>query len=88
MVLEDELGSARRQILILNATNRPEPGTDLIPVVAHREAIRRKEQELTNEMTIQLSHGHVEITRRFKEAMESLNDEVHMLKTENETMAK
>ena len=88
VVLEDELGSARRAVLILKSATGPALGTDFISVAAHREAVRRKEEELTNDMTVQLSRGHVEILRDSRETMESLNGEVQWLNNDKERLEK
>ena len=56
-------------------------------MTAHQET-PKGEEELTREMAAQLSRGHAEIIRRFKELMESLNGEVNVLKNDKAFLTK
>ena len=49
-------------------------GANCIPVAAYREACKRKGEYVMNEMTIQLSRGHAEITNRRQGTILPLND--------------
>ena len=54
---EDELGAARRDILVLESVLKQDAGANVILGVAHREALKRKEDKLTNK-TVENTHTH------------------------------
>ena len=68
------MGSGRREIRGLKLVHKAPPiGQDYLTVAARGKVLKAKQEDLMNEVAVQLSRGHAEITRSFESKLGFLN---------------